>query len=288
MRISIFLIMGVVASFVYFSSEAKADVATCDRDANGHFIVPDEEGFANCFTAADTIGATFKAIYVCKGFPEVLDNYRNCQDLELSEFTAEVSKGFEFDTTFAMPFPGTYDHVVVINGKDYTVSGYATFNEAIQGGNQALPNGISSGRYCQTPSVDFSMHQALNQEAYALLSECSDTEPETPHKIRFTRDTMRAIPDFTNAFPTHNEITPGIGGALLIDSNGVLATNSEDVQDVVYLVPLDDPIVITDTTQTAEITIAMDFTLGVTFGCDLPFCVATIIPGLLAPKLSFD
>ena len=288
MRISIFLIMGVVTSFVYFFSEAKADVATCDRDANDHFIVPDEEGFANCFTAADTIGATFKGIYVCKGFPEVLDNYRNCQDLELSEFTAEVSKGFEFDTTFTMPFPGTYDHVVVINGKDYTVSGYATFNEAIQGGNQALPNGISSGRYCQTPSVDFSMHQALNQEAYALLSECSDTEPETPHKIRFTRDTMRAISDFTNSFPTHNEITPGIGNALLIDANGVLATNSEDVQDVVYLVPLENPIVITDTTQTAEITIAMDFTLGVTFGCDLPYCVATIIPGLLAPQLSFD
>ena len=168
MRISIFLIMGVVASFVYLSSEAKADAATCGRDANGHFIVPDEEGFANCFTAADTIGATFKGIYVCKGFPEVLVNYRNCQDLELSEFTAEVSKGFEFDTTFTMPFPGTYDHVVVVNGKDYTVSGYATFNEAIQGGNQALPNGISSGRYCQTPSVDFSMHQALNQALHRL------------------------------------------------------------------------------------------------------------------------
>jgi hypothetical protein len=288
MRIFIFLLMSVIAGFFYFSPEAKAAAATCNRDANGHFIVPDEEGFANCFAAADTIGATFKGIYVCKGFPEVLNNYRNCQNLELSEFTAEVSKGFEFDTTFAMPFLGTYDHAVVVNGKDYTVSGYATFNEAIQGGNQALPNGFSSGRYCQAPSVDFSMHQALNQGDYALLSECSDTEPETPHKIRFTRNTMKAISDFTNAYPTHNEITPGIGGALLVDANGALATSSEEVQDVVYLIPLDNPIVITDATQTAEITIAMDFTLGVSFGCDQAFCVAAIIPGLLAPKLSFD
>jgi hypothetical protein len=283
-----FLFTAVLFSFVFFSPEANAIEATCDRDANGHFIVPDQEGFANCFTAADTIGATFKAIYVCEGFPEVMNNYRNCQDLQLAAFTAEVSKGFEYDTDFILPLPGVYDHAVVINGNDYTVSGYATFDGAIQGGNEALPNGISNGRYCQTPSVDFSMFEALNQGDYALLSECSDTEPVPPHKIRFTRNTMRAVAEFTNAFPTHNEVTPGIGGALLVNSDGALASNSGDVEDVVFLIPLEDPIVVTEATQTAEISIAMDFTLGVSFGCQGIVCVATIIPGLLAPELSFD
>lgn len=288
MRFFVFLVTAFVGSFILFSPEAKAAAATCEQDANGHFIVPDEEGFANCYTAANTIGATFKAIYVCKGFPEVLNNYRNCQDMKLAEFTAEVTRGFEYDTNFTMPLPGVYDHAVVVNGKDFTVSGYATFSGTIQGGNQALPNGISSGRYCQPPSVDFSMYEAMNQEAYALLSECSDTEPATPHKIRFTRDSMKAETGFTNAFPTHNEITPGIGGALLVDANGALATNNEDVQDIVYLVPLENPFVITETTQTADISIAMDFTLGVSFGCQNTFCVATIVPGLVAPVLSFD
>ena len=78
------------------------------------------------------------------------------------------------------------------------------------------------------------------------------------------------------------------GGALLVNSDAALASNSGRVEDVVYLIPLEDPIVVTEATQTAEISIAMDFTLGVTFGCQGIVCVATIIPGLLAPQLSFD
>ena len=79
-----------------------------------------------------------------------------------------------------------------------------------------------------------------------------------------------------------------MGGALLVNSDAALVSNSGRVEDVVYLIPLEGPIVVREATQTAEISIAMDLTLGVTLGCEEILCVATIIPGLLAPQLSFD
>ena len=79
-----------------------------------------------------------------------------------------------------------------------------------------------------------------------------------------------------------------MGGALLVNSDAALASNSGRVEDVVYLIPLEGPIVVREAMQTAEISIAMDLTLGVTLGCEEILCVATIIPGLLAPQLSFD
>lgn len=284
--IFVFALMGF--GLFYFSTPAEAQVASCERNADGHFVVPDQQGFANCYTAAETIGVTFKALYLCQGFPDILGGYKNCQDLKLTPFTKEVTQGFEYDSSFTMPLAGTYDHAVVVNGNEYTISGFATFDRPIQGGNQARPNGISSGRYCQPPSVDFSMYEALNQNAYALLSECSNTLPETPHKISFERDTMRATADFSNAYPNHNQITPGIGGAYLMNSAGDLAANNSEVEDIVYAVPLGAPTVITEEMTGAKMDIAMGYTLGVTFGCSVPVCVATILPGLVTPTISFE
>ena len=275
--------------FLFFSLPASSQdvVASCERNSDGHFIAPNQEGFANCYTSASTIGVTFKALYLCKGYPEILTGFRNCQDLELESFSKEITPGFEYESRVLMPLEGTYDHAAVINGNQFSISGVATFDAAIQGGNQAQPNGCSSGRYCQPPSVDFSMYDALNQGAYALLSECSATLPETPHKINFERDTMRATAEFSNAYPNHDQITPGIGGAYLIDRNGGLAASNVDVEDIVYAFPLPTPTVITQAMSGADMDIAMSYTLGVTFGCSGAVCVATILPGLVTPSLNF-
>lgn len=287
MKPLIFIFALIGFGFIYFASPAEAQVASCERNADGHFVVPDQQGFANCFTAAETIGVTFKALYLCKGFPEILAGYKNCENLNLTPFTKEVTQGFEYTSPFTMPLPGTYDHAVIVNGNEFSISGFATFDAAIQGGNQAQANGYSSGRYCQPPSVDFSMYEALNQGAYALLSECSNTLPETPHKITFERDTMRATAEFSNAYPNHNQITPGINGAYLMNRSGNLASNNEEVQDIVYAVRLETPDVITEDMTGANMDIAMGYTLGVTFGCEGGVCVATVLPGLVTPEINF-
>ena len=99
---------------------------------------------------------------------------------------------------------------------------------------------------------------------------------------------MRATAEFSNAYPNHNQITPGIGGAYLMNSAGDLAANNLEVEDIVYAFPLGAPTVITEEMTGAKMDIAMGYTLGVTFGCSGPVCVATIIPGLVTPTISFE
>lgn len=286
--IFVFALLGF--GLFHFSTPAEAQVAvaaSCDKNADGHYVVPNQVSIKTCYTDSSTIEVTFKAVYLCKGSPDILGGYKNCQNLNLTPFTKEVTQGFEYSSPFTMPLPGTYDHVVIINGVDYKISGVVTFDRSITGGSNAERNQYSLGRFCQPPSANVSFYD-INQGGFTLLSECSPTFPETLNTMTFKRDTLKGNGEFTNA-PTHNQINPG-DAIYLMDSSGNLAASNLDVVDIVYALKLPVAQVIAEATSGADMAIAMKYTMGVGFGYQSgpTGYNGLIFPGLVTPELNFN
>ena len=290
MKPFIFVFALIGFGLLYFSTPAEAQVAvaaSCDKNADGHYVVPNQVSIVNCYTYSSKIDVTFKAVYLCKGSPEILAGYNNCEDLKLTPFTKEVTQGFEYSSPFTMPLPGTYDYAVIVNGVDYKISGVVTFDRSIIGGRNAEKNSYSQGRYCQPPSANVSFYD-YNQDGFTLLSECSPTFPETLNTLTFKRDTLVGDGTFTNA-PTHNQINPG-DAIYLFDSSGNLAASNLDVEDIVYVLKLPVAQVISEATSGADMAIAMKYTMGVTFGYQSGSTGynGIIFPGLVTPQFKFN
>jgi len=290
MKPFIFVFTLIGFGFLYFSTPAEAQgavAASCEKNADGHYVVPNQVSNVDCYTYSSAIEVAFKAVYLCKGSPDILAGYTNCEDLNLTPFTKQVTKGFEYSSPFTMPLPGTYDYVVIVNGVDYKISGVVTFDRSITGGSNAEKNRYSQGRFCQPPSANVSFYD-INQAGFTLLSECSPSFPETLNTMTFKRDKLKANGEFTNA-PTHNQINPG-DAIYLMDSSGNLAASNVDVEDIVYVLKLPVAKVISEATSRADMAIAMRYTMGVNFGYQSgpTGYNAIIFPGLVTPEFNFN
>lgn len=244
-------------------SHAQTPPPECTTE-NG--VVVDDYPISNpgragpCQSRASYYEFFFETFMVCTGFPE-LGTFSNCQDLEITPTAVKITETSATSVAGMLPLPGAYTYSVSLVSPEIKVAGMVEFETQQMAGAAPQTTGFSFGRYCQQKPETFVFSEVVAESFDETVGNTyCQTTPFAESEI--TPSTM-ILDDFIFSSDyratNHLEFDPSQDfNAVAINSDGQIATNGPEVESLLLVTKLKEPLIVKPSDNTIEFTYSLE------------------------------
>lgn len=305
----IFSMLFVVALALPTPSHAVGD--ECDFDDPTTRAVVDlsadegEDGVQTCSTDALGMSYTFKAIGLCKGFPNLATGLANCQTVFDRNVPVDLtaSGGGQPDIAGQIPDADSYDYIFALTDKTFKVKGQVEFTEEYIG---STGSSFNRGSYCTprnvtfrtsvTTTVDFDIPatQILSEVPALVPFTCSNTDQTgNEGEATFVIDNV-GLAEFSARLNIEGYVwEPGSTdpdsdvNVILLNAGRSVAANANDVSSVLFVKNrTTDEVVVGDDITEMDIEFSTENAFQIYYYCD-PALLNTAL-SVVNPSLAAD